>query len=72
MYLFDSDWTQKNIVSLYQRFNEQDIQPVYLTARSLFTYKITRNYLEKVVQNNKKLPDGPIILNPEDSTNSLK
>lgn len=60
-----TDWTHLGIASLFSKLHENGYKIIYLSARSLGQSANTKEYLYSVEQDNHKLPDGPILLNPD-------
>lgn len=60
-----ADWTHLGIASLFSKLYENGYKIIYLSARSLGQSGNTKEYLYNVEQDNYKLPDGPILLNPD-------
>ncbi|OAG30438.1 phosphatidate phosphatase LPIN [Nematocida displodere] len=58
------DWTHSNIAALYGRIIENGYKIVYLSSRPIGHIGMTKEYLERVIQNNQYLPKGPVILFP--------
>lgn len=44
---------------------------VYLSSRPLYFYNYTQKYLQGIKQNNFTMPDGPILLSPDQIVSSL-
>ena len=59
-----TDWTHKGVAPLFSKIADNGYKIVYLSARSLGQSFNTKEYLEGVEQENLKLPEGPVILNP--------
>ncbi|KAL6122516.1 hypothetical protein NUSPORA_00434 [Nucleospora cyclopteri] len=60
-----TDWTHTGIASLYTRIFENGYKIIYLSSRPLGQSHTTKEYLNKIQQESCKLPDGPVILNPD-------
>ncbi|VDP89605.1 unnamed protein product [Echinostoma caproni] len=65
------DWTHDGVACLYDRIARNGYRFVYLSARALGQAGITRSYLRHVVQEELKLPDGPILLSPNSLLHAL-
>lgn len=59
------DWTHNGVAALFSRIVKNGYKILYLTARPLGQSSATRNYLKGVYQDSTRLPDGPVILNPD-------
>ncbi|ORD94828.1 NED1 [Enterospora canceri] len=60
-----TDWTHVGVAPLFSKIVENGYKIIYLSSRSLGQSHTTREYLEKVEQDSHRLPDGPILLNPD-------
>eukprot|EP00828_Plagiopyla_frontata_P043560 TRINITY_DN6833_c0_g1_i1.p1 TRINITY_DN6833_c0_g1~~TRINITY_DN6833_c0_g1_i1.p1 ORF type:complete len:154 (-),score=32.58 TRINITY_DN6833_c0_g1_i1:100-561(-) len=47
-------------------------QFIYLTARPFSSHEATQKYLDKITQNDFKMPNGPILMSPESMIDSFK
>jgi len=63
--LVGRDWTHSGIASLYSKIDKNGYRIIYLTARPLGQSSSTKSYLKHVSQGEFKLPDGPVIHNPD-------
>ena len=66
------DWYQENIVDLFQCIEEMGYRILYLSARSICQCEVTRNLIRNLSQNNRKMPSGPLLLNPVTYVNALQ
>jgi len=57
---------QKDIIRLYSHIEKNGYKIVYLTARAISQSDLTRNYLSKLKQDEFVLPEGPILMSPND------
>ena len=71
MYALHQDYTQKDIVRMYNRISENGYLILYLTARAVGQMSATRNYLEGINQDGCHMPKGPIICSPNRTFASL-
>ena len=71
MYALHQDYTQKGIVRMYNRIDENVYVILYLTARAVGQMKDTRKYLEGIEQEGMHMPKGPIICSPNRTFASL-
>jgi len=58
------DWTHDGIAELYSKLEENGYKIAYLSSRPVGHTGVTRAYLERVLQEKYKLPQGPVILFP--------
>ena len=63
-YYVGKDWTKGGAAYFLNILNQRGYKIIYLSARSLAQLQSTRTYLENVMQDGRKLPDGPLLLNP--------
>ena len=66
------DWNHDNVIELINKLYKNNYKIIYLTARAIFQSEATHNYLYNLTQNNKKLPKGPIIMDPDGAFSSFK
>ena len=66
------DWNHDNVIELINKLSENNYKIIYLTARAIFQSEATHNFLYNLSQNNKKLPKGPIIMDPDGAFSSFK
>ncbi|ESZ97320.1 hypothetical protein SBOR_2283 [Sclerotinia borealis F-4128] len=59
------DWTHIGVAKLYTEIVNNGYNIMYLTSRSVGQADNTRAYLNGVVQENYRLPKGPMILSPD-------
>jgi phosphatidate phosphatase LPIN len=57
-------WAHTNIVDLYRRIQNNGYRIIYLSSRAIGQSYQTKRYLASVIQDSKKLPDGPVLLSP--------
>lgn len=66
------DWSHADIVQLYTKLVKRGYTIIYLTARNTGLYQTTLDYLKSLTQNNLKLPEGPLVMNPASLMESFK
>lgn len=59
------DWAQPGVTSLFQNIKANGYRVMYLTARSIGTNARTKKFLANLVQDNIRLPLGPVMLSPD-------
>jgi len=69
--LIGFDWSQMNVVKLYSDIQRNGYNIVYLTSRAIGESQTTKNYITHLKQDGLSLPDGPILLSPDDLVKSL-
>lgn len=62
---FGKDWAQPGVTSLFSNIKANGYEVIYLTSRSIGINARTKHYLQSLVQDNKKLPLGPVLLSPD-------
>lgn len=60
-----TDWTHTGVAPLFSKISENGYKIVYLSARSLGQSYITKEYLNGIEQDSFRLPEGPLLLNPD-------
>lgn len=63
--LMGRDWTHNGVAALFSKIVKNGYKIIYLTARPLGQYSQTKSYLKSITQDSVKLPEGPVILNPD-------
>ncbi|KAF1355984.1 LNS2-domain-containing protein [Lizonia empirigonia] len=66
------DWTHKGVAKLYTDIVNNGYNIFYLTSRSVGQADMTRAYLNGVVQEDYKLPRGPVIMSPDRTIAALR
>ena len=66
------DWNHDNVIELINKLYKNNYKIIYLTARAIFQSEATHNYLYNLTQDNKELPKGPIIMDPDGAFSSFK
>ncbi|KAI9489466.1 Lipin/Ned1/Smp2-domain-containing protein [Zychaea mexicana] len=59
------DWTHTGVAKLYTDVEKNGYQFLYLTSRAIGQADSTRDYLQRVQQNQYQLPEGPVIMSPD-------
>ncbi|KAL0478937.1 nuclear elongation and deformation protein [Acrasis kona] len=65
------DYTHDGIVSLFNNIHNKGYRIIYMTARSIDMFNATKQYIERINQNNSGMPAGPIITAPNTIINAL-
>ncbi|KAF8539425.1 Lipin/Ned1/Smp2-domain-containing protein [Trichophaea hybrida] len=66
------DWTHLGVAKLYTDIAANGYNLLYLTSRSVGQADTTRNYLNGIVQDNYKVPKGPVIMSPDRTFHALR
>jgi phosphatidate phosphatase LPIN len=66
------DWTHQGVAKLYTDIVNNGYNIFYLTSRSVGLADTTRAYLNGVVQENYRLPKGPVIMSPDRTIAALR
>lgn len=66
------DWTHLGVAKLYTDIATNGYNLLYLTSRSVGQADTTRAYLNGVIQENHKLPRGPVIMSPDRTMAALR
>ena len=66
------NWNHDGVIELINKMHENGYKIVYLTARAIFQSDATHEFLGNIEQNGKKLPNGPIIMDPDGAFSSFK
>ncbi|KAF1835288.1 nuclear elongation and deformation protein 1 [Decorospora gaudefroyi] len=66
------DWTHQGVAKLYTDIVSNGYNIFYLTSRSVGQADTTRAYLNGVVQDNYRLPKGPVIMSPDRTIAALR
>lgn len=66
------DWTHQGVAKLYTDIINNGYNIFYLTSRSVGQADMTRAYLNGVVQENFRLPKGPVIMSPDRTIAALR
>ncbi|KAG2221398.1 hypothetical protein INT45_012649 [Circinella minor] len=65
------DWTHTGVAKLYTDVEKNGYQFLYLTSRAIGQADSTRDYLQRVQQDQYQLPPGPVIMSPDRLFTSL-
>jgi phosphatidate phosphatase LPIN len=63
--LIGRDWTHIGVAKLYSDIRRNGYKIMYLTSRAIGQADSTRDYLKNINQNNRTLPEGPVIMSPD-------
>ncbi|RKF56903.1 Nuclear elongation and deformation protein 1 [Erysiphe neolycopersici] len=66
------DWTHAGVAKLYTDISNNGYNIMYLTSRSIGQADTTRAYLNGVVQESYRLPQGPTIMSPDRTIAALR
>jgi phosphatidate phosphatase LPIN len=66
------DWTHQGVAKLYTDIINNGYNIFYLTSRSVGMADTTRAYMNGVVQDNYRLPKGPVIMSPDRTIAALR
>ncbi|KAK5447903.1 lipin Ned1 [Exophiala xenobiotica] len=66
------DWTHAGVAKLYSDIVANGYNILYLTSRSVGQADTTRAYLNGIVQDGWRLPEGPVILSPDRTIAALR
>ena len=66
------NWNHENVIEFINKLYNNNYKIIYLTARAIFQSEATHDFLYNLSQNNKKLPKGPIIMDPDGAFSSFK
>ncbi|GMR33885.1 hypothetical protein PMAYCL1PPCAC_04080, partial [Pristionchus mayeri] len=58
-------WAHAGVAELYTRIKSNGYKLVYLSSRAIGQASTTKNYLKRVEQDHRVLPDGPVLLAPD-------
>ena len=72
MPLLGRDWTQEGVTELFTKIKKQGYKIIYLTSRAIGQSTMTKKYLDSLIQEEKTLPPGPLIMSPDGLFTSLK
>lgn len=63
--VFGKDWAHPGVTSLFSNIKANGYEIIYLTSRSIGISTRTKQYLSNLIQDDKKLPLGPVLLSPD-------
>ena len=69
---FGFSWNHDNVIELINKLYNNGYLVIYLTARAIFQSEATHNFLNNLIENNIKLPKGPIIMDADGIFSSFK
>ena len=69
---FGKDWSHEGVTDLFTNLYKNGYKIIYLTARSIGQSTMTKNYLDNLIQEKKKLPPGPMLMSPDGLFSALK
>ena len=69
---FGKDWSHEGVTDLFTNLYKNGYKIIYLTARAIGQSSMTKNYLNNLIQEKKKLPPGPILMSPDGLFSALK
>ncbi|BES91571.1 lipin, N-terminal conserved region [Nesidiocoris tenuis] len=65
------DWAQSGVAKLFTKIKENGYKLLYLSARAIGQSRVTRDYLKSIKQEEMRLPEGPMLLNPTSLLNAF-
>ncbi|XP_016488332.2 phosphatidate phosphatase PAH2 isoform X1 [Nicotiana tabacum] len=65
MPLVGMDWSQTGVAHLFSAIKENGYHLLFLSARAISQAYLTRQFLFKLMQNGKGLPEGPVLTSPD-------
>ncbi|KAL3029305.1 hypothetical protein AAZX31_03G156200 [Glycine max] len=65
MPLVGKDWSQSGVARLFSAIKENGYQLLFLSARAIVQAYLTRNFLLNLKQDEKTLPNGPVVISPD-------
>lgn len=71
LYIINIDWTHSNVAKLFTVITNNQYRVMYLSARPIGMSQMTRNLLMNINQDEFRLPDGPLLLNPSSIVRSF-
>ena len=69
---FGLDWTHKYIAKLYSHIANNGYKMLYVTARTMYMQKSTKNSLNNIKQDGFSMPDGPMMMNESGYVDAIK
>ena len=69
---FGGDWTHNGVTDLFTKIINQGYKIIYLTARAIGQSSMTKKYLDTLIQEEKTLPPGPMLMSPDGLFTSFK
>ncbi|XP_019245087.1 PREDICTED: phosphatidate phosphatase PAH2-like isoform X2 [Nicotiana attenuata] len=65
MPLVGMDWSHTGVAHLFSAIKENGYHLLFLSARAISQAYLTRQFLFKLMQNGKGLPEGPVLTSPD-------
>lgn len=72
MPIIGNDWSQPGIAALYDSISKNGYKLLYLSSRAIGLADITRGYLNRLKQEDIKLPKGPLIISHDRLAKSIQ
>ena len=69
---FGIDWTHKYIAKLYSHIVKNGYKMLYVTARTMYMQKSTKNSLNNINQDGYSMPEGPMMMNESGYVDAIK
>ena len=69
---FGLDWTHKYIAKLYSHIAKNGYKMLYVTARTMYMQKSTKNSLYSINQDGYSMPEGPMLMNESGYVDAIK
>ena len=69
---FGKIWIHDDIIELLDKIKNNGYKLVYLTARAIFQSEKTQKFLAQLEDNGIKLPEGPVIMDPDGVFSSFR
>ncbi|CAG9327640.1 unnamed protein product [Blepharisma stoltei] len=63
--IIGKDWSHPGVVNLYNDITANGYKILYLSSRAIGQAPKTKEYLASLRENNRGLPEGPVILSPD-------
>lgn len=70
--IFGKDWSHDGVTDLFTNLYKNGYKIIYLTARAIGQSTMTKNYLNNLIQEQNKLPPGPMLMSPDGLFSALK
>lgn len=70
--MFGKNWLHDNVIELMDKIYKNGYKLVYLTARAIFQSDKTQKFLGGLEENGVKLPEGPVIMDPDGVFSSFR
>lgn len=66
------NWCHDGVTELFSNIHNKGYEFIYLTSRAIGQSTMTKNYLNNLMQEEKSLPSGPLLMSPDGMLTSLK